>query len=108
MAGAAGGQDGEAVLVGLESDRDRSIESGSRRRVGLFSQARIEASRWWKHGLRLAGPQDGHEPFWRTISALSEVVHTRSQAGDGAEGAGGGCDIGCGRWLGVGPEQFRV
>lgn len=40
------------------------IESGSRRQKWvLFSQARIDASRLWKHGLRLAGPRDGHEPF---------------------------------------------
>lgn len=91
--------------MGLESSRDRSIELGSRSRVGLFLQARIEASRWWKHGLRLTGPEDGHEPFWRTTSALSEGVHTRSQAGDGrqsaavdgAEAARDGCDVGSGR-----------
>lgn len=43
------------------------IEVSSRDREGewvLFSQARIDASRLWKHGLRLAEPQDGHEPFW--------------------------------------------
>lgn len=72
--------------------------------MGLFSQARIEASRWWKHGLRLTGPQDGHEPFWLTISALSEGLHTRSQAVDGVEAARDGYDVGYRRCLlGVGP-----
>lgn len=93
--------------------RDRSIEAGSKRRVGLLSRARIDASRWWKHGLRLAGPQDGHEPSGARSRRFQVRAHAQSGRRREAEGSGGqgrGCS---GRLryqdgLGVGPKQFGL
>lgn len=87
------------------------IEVSSRDRVRewvLFSQARIEGSRWWKHGLRLTGPRDGHEPF--LVNCLGALRRLCTRAVKRATGgrARDGSDIGygLGRGLGVGPKQF--
>lgn len=90
------------------------IEVSSRDREGewvLFSQARIEASRWWKHGLRLTGPRDGHEPFLvNGLGALRRLCTRAVKQATGGGRARDGSDIGygLGRGLGVGPKQFGV